>query len=346
VSYRRGDSGHAGRLYDALSSRFGTDNVFMDVDTIDPGADFAEVINRAVTSCDVVIALIGRGWLTANDTEGRRRLEDPEDFVRLELESGLAHDIVVIPTCVQGAAMPSTEELPPSLAPLVGRQAVELRDIGWHDDVARLIRRLERLAEAGKEEEVAGVEPPPTARPRRRSKRLLVPALAAALGIAALVIVLVLRGSGDGGSNPGAVSRLRSLVPPITKPTCEQISWGEESARASLGCGGANLSVEYHLFPDKATMDGWYLQRRELEQIEPESGACSASAFRGEDGYSIGGSPVGRYFCYIDSDGESELVWTDGRVSVGSEANIYEGTGQAAAKSLLRQWRCCLRLQP
>jgi hypothetical protein len=345
VSYRRGDSGHAGRLYDALSSRFGPDNVFMDVDTIDPGADFAEVINRAVTSCDVVIALIGRGWLTANDTEGRRRLEDPDDFVRLELESGLAHDIVVIPTCVQGAAVPSTEELPPSLAPLVGRQAVELRDIGWHDDVARLIRRLERLAEAGKEEEKAAVEPPPTAR-SRRSKRLLVPALAAALGIAALVIVLVLRGSGDGGSNPAAVSRLRSLVPPITRPTCEQISWGEESARASLGCGGANLSVEYHLFPDKATMDGWYLQRRELEQIEPESGACTASAFRGEDGYSIGGSPVGRYFCFIDSDGESELVWTDGRVSVGSEANIYEGTGQAAAKSLLRQWRCCLRLQP
>jgi hypothetical protein len=345
VSYRRGDSGHAGRLYDALSSRFGPDNVFMDVDTIDPGADFAEVINRAVTSCDVVIALIGRGWLTANDTEGRRRLEDPDDFVRLELESGLAHDIVVIPTCVQGAAVPSTEELPPSLAPLVGRQAVELRDIGWHDDVARLIRRLERLAEAGKEEEKAAVEPPPTAR-SRRSKRLLVPALAAALGIAALVIVLVLRGSGDGGSNPAAVSRLRSLVPPITRPTCEQISWGEESARASLGCGGANLSVEYHLFPDKETMAGWYVQSRELERIEPGSGGCTASTFRGESHYSIGGLAVGRYFCYVDSEGESQLVWTDGRVGVGSEANIYEGKGRAAAASMLRQWRCCLRLQP
>jgi hypothetical protein len=345
VSYRRGDSGHAGRLYDALSSRFGADNVFMDVDTIDPGADFAEVINRAVTSCDVVIALIGRGWLTANDIEGRRRLEDPDDFVRLELESGLAHDIVVIPTCVQGAAVPSTEELPPSLAPLVGRQAVELRDIGWHDDVTRLIRRLERLAEAGKEEVKAPVEPPATPR-SRRSKRLLVPAVAAAVGIAGLATFLALRGSGDGGSNPAAVSRLRSLVPPITRPTCEQISWGEESARASLGCGGANLAVEYHLFPDTETMAGWYVQRRELERIEPGSGACTAPTFRGEGGYSIGGRSVGRYFCYVDSEGESQLIWTDGRVGVGSEANIYEGKGRAAAASMLRQWRCCLRLQP
>jgi hypothetical protein len=345
VSYRRGDSGHAGRLYDALSSRFGTNNVFMDVDTIDPGADFADVINRAVTSCDVVIALIGRGWLTANDTEGSRRLEDPDDFVRLELESALAHDIVVIPTCVQGAAVPSAEELPPSLAPLVGRQAVELRDIGWHDDVARLIGRLERLAEAGKEEEKAPVEPLPTPR-SWRSKRLLLPALAAALGIAALVVAFAVRGSDDGGSNPGAVSRLRSLVPPITRPTCEQISWGEESARASLGCGGANLSVEYHLFPDKETMAGWYVQRRELERIEPGSGACTASTLRGEDRYTVGDRTIGRYFCFVDSEGESELVWTDGRVSVGSEANIYEGTGRAAAQSLLRQWRCCLRLQP
>jgi hypothetical protein len=345
VSYRRGDSGHAGRLYDALSSRFGTDNVFMDVDTIAPGADFAEVIDRAVTSCDVVIALIGRGWLTANDTDGRRRLEDPDDFVRLELESGLAHDIVVIPTCVQGAAVPSAEELPPSLAALAGRQAVELRDIGWHDDVARLIRRLERLAEGGKEPEKAHVERLPAPR-SWRSKRLLVPVVATALGIAALVTVLALRGSGDGGSNPAAVSRLRSLVPPITRPSCEQISWGEESARASLGCGGANLAVEYHLFPDKETMAGWYVQRRELEAIEPGSGACTASALRGEGSYSTGGRAVGRYFCYVDSEGESQLVWTDGRVGVGSEANIYKGTGRAAAQSLMRQWRCCLRLQP
>jgi TIR domain-containing protein len=345
VSYRRGDSGHAGRLYDALSSHFGADNVFMDVDTIDPGADFAEVINRAVTSCNVVIALIGRGWLTANDTEGRRRLEDPDDFVRLELESGLAHDIVVIPTCVQGAAVPAANELPPSLAPLAGRQAVELRDIGWHDDVTRLIRRLERLADSGKEEARAPATPPPTPR-SWRSRRLLVPALAAALGIAAVVIVLATRGSGDGGSDPAAVSHLRSLVTPITRPTCEQISWGEESARASLGCGGANLAVEYHLFPDKETMAGWYLQRRELEGIEPGAGACTASTFRGEDGYTIGGAVVGRYFCYVDSDGESQLVWTDGRVGVGSEANIYKGKGRAAAASILRQWRCCLRLEP
>ncbi len=290
VSYRRGDSGHAGRLYDALTSRFGPNNVFMDIDTIDPGVDFAEVINREVTSCDVVIALIGRGWINATDAKGQRRLEDPDDFVRLELESALARDIVLIPACVQGAGIPSPHELPPSLAPLARRQGIELRDVGWHDDVGRLIRRLQRIAEGS----VEGEQPQPPARqatdestPRSwRSKRLLeaVALVVAALGIAVLVAVFALRGSGGKGRTGGGLAerRLLAVIP----------------------------------------------------------------AFRGERRYVVGGMTVGRYFCYVDSTGESQLVWTDGRASVGSEANIYEGKGRAAAESLLRQWRCCLQLQP
>src|SRR6476469_6508617 len=102
LSYRRGDSGHAGRLYDALRSRFGAENIFMDIDAIEPGVDFAAVIDRAVDQCDAFIALIGRGWLDAVDAEGRRRLENPGDFVRLELESALERDVVIIPACVHG----------------------------------------------------------------------------------------------------------------------------------------------------------------------------------------------------------------------------------------------------
>jgi hypothetical protein len=351
VSYRRGDSGHAGRLYDALTSRFGPDSIFMDIDTIDPGVDFAEVIDRAVTSCDVVIALIGRGWVAANDPKGRRRLEEPDDFVRLELESALTQDIVVIPTCVQGAQIPSPQELPPSLAPLARRQGIELRDVGWHDDVGRLIRRLERLAESGQEEVTAAPPSKPAAAPpahRLRSKRLLVPAglAVAALAIAAAVAALAFRGSDDGADMRGAEQRLRASIAPVTRPTCHRISYGEKSAKTSLECAGARLAVTYNLFSNDADMNGWYLQQRELEKIEPGTGTCTGTGFRGERPYTVGARTVGRYFCFVDSEGESQLVWTDARASVGSRANVYEGTGRAAAESLLRQWRCCLQLQP
>jgi hypothetical protein len=323
----------------------------MDIDAIDPGVDFAEVINRAVTACDVVIALIGREWVTATDAEGRRRLEDPDDFVRLELESALARDIVVIPTCVQGARIPTPQELPPSLAPLARRQGIELRDVGWHDDVGRLIRRLERLAEAGREEAAAAPPPEPaTAEPTlrsRRSKKLLVPVGlgVAALGIAAIVAALSFRGSGDGKTR-GAEQRLRAFIAPVTRPSCQRISYGERSAETSLECSGVRLAVTYHLFSNDAGMNAWYIQRRELEKINPGAGTCTGTTFRGERPYTVVGRTVGSYFCFVDSEGGSGLVWTDERVSVGSEANVYEGTGRAAAESLLRQWRCCLQLQP
>jgi hypothetical protein len=146
LSYRRDDaSGHAGRLYDALSARFGAENVFMDIDTIDLGADFVEVITEAVASCDVLIALLGQQWLSATDAEGRRQLDNPDDFVRIELEAALERDVFVIPACVQGAPQPSSEQLPEILAPLARRHGAEIRDVGWHDDVRRLIERLERL---------------------------------------------------------------------------------------------------------------------------------------------------------------------------------------------------------
>ena len=89
LNYRREEtSGHAGRLFDVLAARFGEDHVFMDIDRIEPGLDFADVISEAVASCDVLISLIGSRWLTSADAKGRPRLENPEDFVRLELEAG------------------------------------------------------------------------------------------------------------------------------------------------------------------------------------------------------------------------------------------------------------------
>jgi TIR domain len=199
LSYRRDDaSGHAGRLYDLLAARYGPERVFMDIDAIPLGTEFGEAISRAVASCDVLIALIGRDWLRATDSHGRRRLDDPDDFVRREIESALEQDIVVVPACVQGAEIPRAEELPASLAPLAGRQGFQLSDAGWRDDVKRLIRRLE-----------AGTGAPPdddgAAHPPRRPTRRAVGA--AVLGICALFAVVagvVLLGGGEDEPPAGA----------------------------------------------------------------------------------------------------------------------------------------------
>ena len=145
ISYRRGDtSAHAGRLYDGLTNRFGDDNVFMDVDTIEPGADFVDLIQGAVGQCDVFIAVIGRDWL-GEKPAGGSRIEDPEDFVRLELAASLERDIRVIPVLVEGAEMPSSSQLPEPLAKLARRHALELSDIRWRHDVQRLIDTIEKV---------------------------------------------------------------------------------------------------------------------------------------------------------------------------------------------------------
>ena len=125
VSYRRQETSHlAGRLYDRLADRFGEGQVFIDVDTIEPGVDFAEEIFRAVAACKVLLAIIGPTWLIAADERGRRRLDDPDDLVRLEIEAALARGVRVIPILVEGAVMPAREDLPESLAGLARRNAL------------------------------------------------------------------------------------------------------------------------------------------------------------------------------------------------------------------------------
>jgi TIR domain len=149
VSYRRQESSHlAGRLYDRLADRFGEDQVFIDVDTIEPGVDFAEEINRAVAACQVLLAVIGSTWLTATDERGRRRLDDPDDIVRLEIEAALVRNVRVIPILVEGAVMPGRQDLPESLAGLARRQAVPIRHESFRSDVGRLVTAVERVLAA------------------------------------------------------------------------------------------------------------------------------------------------------------------------------------------------------
>jgi hypothetical protein len=119
ISYRREDAaGHVGRLYDALAARLGADAVFMDIDHIAPGQNFADVLHRAVSTCQVVLVVIGPRWLAAADPDGGRRLDGPADFVRLEVAEALRGTTRVIPVLVHGARMPEAAELPAELAPL------------------------------------------------------------------------------------------------------------------------------------------------------------------------------------------------------------------------------------
>ena len=132
----------AGRLYDWLVARFGQHRGFMDVDSIHPGQDFAETIEQAVGACNVLLALIGPQWLTMTD-EGRRRLDDPDDLVRLEIEAALERKVRVIPVLVEGASMPRARDLPDSLAKLTRRQAFGIRHDRFRTDVSQLVTAIE-----------------------------------------------------------------------------------------------------------------------------------------------------------------------------------------------------------
>jgi hypothetical protein len=145
INYRREDTRHAaGRLYDDLTTHFGKDQIFIDIDQIEPGEDFVEAINRKVGSCDIAIVVIGRHWLHGTDASGKRRLDDEEDFVRMEIVAALQREIRVIPVLVDGAQMPRKHELPEALGVLSRRNAIELSDTRFHADVNRLIKAIER----------------------------------------------------------------------------------------------------------------------------------------------------------------------------------------------------------
>lgn len=144
INYRREDTpAHTGRLYDWLRDRYGETQVFTDVDSISHGEDFVGAIERVVRSADVMLVVIGEKWLTVGDEHGSRRLDDPEDFVRIEIEAALASNIRVVPILVGGAEMPSSEDVPSSLAMLNRRNAFELSDLGWQSSLDALGRNLD-----------------------------------------------------------------------------------------------------------------------------------------------------------------------------------------------------------
>src|SRR5215218_388087 len=149
ISYRRADSAaYAGRLFDRLRNHFGDDEVFMDLEGIDPGADFSKVVAEKARAADVLIALIGCDWLTLSKMGAVRRLDDPDDLVVREIATALEAQRLVIPVLAGNTAMPGRADLPESIAALADRNAIELSDQRFHADVDRLIKVIERSAPA------------------------------------------------------------------------------------------------------------------------------------------------------------------------------------------------------
>jgi hypothetical protein len=149
ISYRRQDSRYQARsIHAAFAREVGHDNVFMDVNSIQPGANFRKILKLWVDQCEVLLALIGPDWIDARDPQtGKRRLDNPSDFVRIEIGEALRRDIPVVPVLLDGAALPHSDRLPADLQELCDRQAVMVEYRTFDADVERLIRKLRLGAE-------------------------------------------------------------------------------------------------------------------------------------------------------------------------------------------------------
>jgi hypothetical protein len=186
ICYRRDDAaGYSRSIFDRVNARF-PGRVFMDVTGITPGSDYSRVIQDTVGTCHALLAIIGKSWLTMVDDSHRRRLDLADDYVRHEIATALTRNIAVIPVLVRGAQMPSTAELPPDLAGLSLREAVEITDTDFDHDVQRLIYAIER--------QFGEVRMPPQPVAPRGRNNCLIFGIIGALVVGAIVVVLFLLG--------------------------------------------------------------------------------------------------------------------------------------------------------
>lgn len=169
INYRKDDSNwNALALYNELQKYFSADQIFKDFNAIQPGDDFVESINKALHTCDVLLVLIGKNWLSATNAAGQRRLDDPEDFVRLEIAGALERNIKVIPVMLDNTPMPQEHELPENLHSLSRRQFISIDPIRFGDDVRHLSESIKKiLADCGYEQSMpaSSAMPPPAPQP-------------------------------------------------------------------------------------------------------------------------------------------------------------------------------------
>jgi len=200
ISYRRQDSqSAAGRLADHLRDAMAGVPIFRDVETIEPGVDFVDAIGRALQSCGVLLAVIGPRWSSATDTTGKRRLDNPDDYTRLEIATALQRpDVRVIPVLVEGAVMPAGDELPDDLKPLSRRNAIELTDKRWEFDVSTLGETLRKALDID-----PATKPPPQPKPAPEPvKPKMAPWKKWALGLGIPLFIIGAYVSEQEGSDP------------------------------------------------------------------------------------------------------------------------------------------------
>jgi len=236
ISYRRDDAeGQAGRLFDDLTAHFGRDAVFMDVAGIRKGLDFRRIIDAHVASCGVLLVIIGKSWLSAIDSKGQRRLDDANDFVRLETAAALSRDIPVVPVLVHGAEMPTEHDLPDGLKELAYRNGTELTHARWESDVKLLIEDLRPYLDAAAKTAHApssAREPSPATESSSsraigggRSHRLLWATGAAVLVVAGAVTLGYRLWPGDGKEDAQPIPMTQvSTVEPERKPVTSTAS--------------------------------------------------------------------------------------------------------------------------
>ncbi|MEQ1580766.1 MAG: TIR domain-containing protein [Steroidobacteraceae bacterium] len=213
ISYRRSDNPDAtGRIYDRLVAEFGRALVFKDIDSIPLGRDFRSHLNEIIGDCAAVLAIVGPRWTDARNDAGHRRLEDPDDFVRIELEAALARNIPVVPVLVGNALMPGSAQLPSTLEALAYRQSIEVRpDPDFHNDATRLVASLRRILDpSAPGVDDSSTESVPAARAAKRElqshRRLVWISSVAAVAVVGMIAFAV-----------PALKHLRETPPPETR---------------------------------------------------------------------------------------------------------------------------------
>ncbi len=278
LNYRRGDAaGSARRLFDELAARYGAHEIFFDDGSIESGAHFHEIEIEAVRSVDVFLALIGPDWFQRGPT-GRRRIDDPDDHVRLEIKAALTSDIRVIPVLVDGATMPRPEELPVELRQLAFRKELVISGPAWQSGVARLLRVLDAF----------DAPPAPTAarpspgerlleRLRRTSKARPAPSGASGSVFPERPLSSMLREAALAGVVPGSAVAAPSA--PAEPPVKEAFPGAPAGTRA---LGGLRILVPLALLGAGVVVAkwllGWFVQLVELAESSGDTVECTVFA--------------------------------------------------------------------
>jgi hypothetical protein len=269
ISYRRDDTeGESGRLYDDLVRAYGDDSVFMDVAGIQPGLDFRKAIDDNVAGCGVLLAIIGPTWATITGHDGTRRLDNPDDYVRLEIASALKRGVPVIPVLVHEAHMPALDQLPDDLKDLRYRNSAELTHARWASDVALLVAALksyvsakpahpEETVHANLPVQLPAPQPVKPAEPEKQSKLGLWIGIGAAAVIAIAVVLFATLHHGSAVQTPASTQTAQASTPaPVPSSSAAPASAPADSGSQPSSSGGESAMLGKWVVAQPIKTDG------------------------------------------------------------------------------------------